>query len=130
MGSLLETTMLVCFGFSWPLGVLKSYKAGTTKGMSLPFILLIIFGYVAGIAAKTTTGQFNYVLAVYGLNLAIVAVNLLVYFRNAALDKRRAEPRRRVAPAPSREKPTVPAFELNSTGGPFVSSLGPFRADD
>ena len=52
MGSALETMMLVCFGFSWPLNVIKAYKAGTAKGTSLPFILLIIAGYVAGISAK------------------------------------------------------------------------------
>ena len=27
MGSILETVMLVCFGFSWPLNVMKAYKA-------------------------------------------------------------------------------------------------------
>ena len=26
MGSILETVMLVCFGFSWPLNVMKAYK--------------------------------------------------------------------------------------------------------
>ncbi len=88
MGSIFEAIMLICFGFSWPLNVIKAYKARTAKGTSLPFILLIITGYIAGIAAKIVTGQMNYVLAVYLLNLAIVSVNLLVYFRNAALDKK------------------------------------------
>ena len=39
---LLEATMLVCFGFSWPLNVVKAYKARTAKGTSLAFIILII----------------------------------------------------------------------------------------
>ena len=43
MGSILETVMLICFGFSWPLNVIKAYKAKTAKGTSLPFILLIKF---------------------------------------------------------------------------------------
>ena len=86
---LLEAFMLICFGFSWPLNLSKAYKAGTTKGMSLPFILLIITGYLAGISAKIMNGQFNYVLAVYLLNLVIVMVNLCVYFRNKSLDKKR-----------------------------------------
>ena len=84
----LEALMLVCFGFSWPLNVRKAYKARTAKGMSLSFIILIITGYVAGIMAKVMNGQFNYVLAVYFLNLAIVMSNLLVYFRNKNLDAR------------------------------------------
>lgn len=88
MGSILETTMLLCFGFSWPLNVMKAYKAKTAKGTSLPFILLIITGYVAGISAKLISGQINYVLIAYVLNLAIVLINVLVYFRNVSLDKK------------------------------------------
>lgn len=88
MGSILETVMLLCFGFSWPLNVVKAYKARTAKGTSLPFILLIITGYIAGISAKLLTNQVNYVLVAYLLNLAIVSLNLVVYFRNVALDNR------------------------------------------
>ena len=88
MGSVLETVMLVCFGFSWPLNVIKAYKAKTAKGTSLPFILLIITGYIAGISAKLITGQINYVLIAYILNLSIVSVNVIVYFRNVSLDKK------------------------------------------
>lgn len=87
MGAIFETIMLVCFGLSWPLNVIKAYKARTTKGTSLPFILLIIVGYLAGITAKILNGQLNYVLAVYILNLVIVLFNLAVYIRNYFLDK-------------------------------------------
>ena len=85
---LFEASMLVCFGFSWPLNVMKAYKARTAKGTSLPFIILIITGYIAGITAKIINKQFNYVLAVYFLNLAIVMTNVFVYIRNKALDKK------------------------------------------
>lgn len=88
MGSIFETIMLVCFGLSWPLNVIKAYKAKTAKGTSLPFILLIIIGYIAGITAKLVTNQINYVLIVYLINLAIVSANVVVYFRNVALDKK------------------------------------------
>ena len=91
MGSILETAMLVCFGFSWPLNVIKAYRAKTAKGTSLPFILLIITGYIAGISAKLITGQINYVLIAYILNLAIVSLNVVVYFRNVSLDKKRLQ---------------------------------------
>ena len=85
---ILETIMLVCFGFSWPMNLIKAYKARTAKSTSLPFILLIITGYIAGISAKITNGNLNYVLIAYLLNLAIVSLNLVVYFRNVALDKK------------------------------------------
>ena len=91
MGSILETVMLVCFGFSWPLNLIKAYRAKTAKGTSLPFILLIITGYIAGISAKLISGQINYVLIAYILNLAIVSVNVIVYFRNVSLDKKRLQ---------------------------------------
>ena len=88
MSSLLETLMLICFGCSWPLNLMKSYRSRTAKSTSLPFILLIITGYIAGITAKVLTGQINYVLVAYLINLAIVSLNLLVYFRNVFLDKK------------------------------------------
>ena len=91
MGSIFETVMLVCFGFSWPLNVIKAYRAKTAKGTSLPFILLIIAGYIAGISAKLITRQINYVLIAYILNLAIVSLNVVVYFRNVSLDKKRLQ---------------------------------------
>lgn len=87
MSPLLETFMLVCFGLSWPINVMKAIKARSAKSMSLPFILLIISGYIAGISAKLLSHQINYVLVVYFINLAIVTVNLVVYFRNKHIDK-------------------------------------------
>ena len=88
MSAIFETVMLVCFGFSWPLNLAKAYRAKTAKGTSLPFILLIITGYIAGIAAKIVSDQINYVLIAYILNLVMVSLNLAVYFRNVALDKK------------------------------------------
>lgn len=88
MGSIFESIMLICFGLSWPLNVIKAYKARTAKGTSLIFILLIIIGYIAGITAKVITNQVNYVLIVYLLNLLIVSINVIVYFRNVSLDRK------------------------------------------
>ena len=88
MGAIFETVMLVCFGLSWPINVVKAYKTQTTKGTSLPFIFLIIAGYVAGIVAKIITEHMNYVLIVYAINLLIVMMNVIVYARNYQIDKR------------------------------------------
>ncbi|MCI5519652.1 MAG: hypothetical protein MR424_07365 [Treponema sp.] len=89
LGHLFEAAMLICFGFSWPINVVKAYKARTAKGTSLAFIFLIITGYLAGITAKFLNGQLNYVLVVYFLNLAIVMTNVFVYFRNVRLDNKK-----------------------------------------
>ena len=89
LAHLFECGMLVCFGFSWPLNVIKAYKARTAKGTSLAFIILIITGYLAGITAKIINNQFNYVLAVYFINLTIVFGNVIVYIRNKSLDNKK-----------------------------------------
>ena len=88
MASLFETLMLVCFGLSWPFNLVKSIKAKTAKSISLKFLLLIEFGYICGIAAKFISGNVNYVLIVYFLNLAVVGANIVVYFINRNLDKK------------------------------------------
>ena len=94
MAEILEIIMIVSFGASWPLNVLKSYKARTTKGKSLAFLLLIFFGYIAGIASKLVNdaymsqiGEKWYVLFFYILNFIMVGADLLVYARNHKLDK-------------------------------------------
>lgn len=91
MSEILETIMLICFGLSWPMNLMKNIKSKTAKSMSLKFIILIIVGYLAGIAAKIISGRINYVLIVYLLNLAIVSLNLVVYFVNKKHDKERDE---------------------------------------
>ncbi len=87
MGSFLETIMLICFGASWPINLFKAVRARTAKSTSVFFLCLIIIGYIAGISAKIISDQINYVLAIYWIDLALVSANLVVYFRNRALDR-------------------------------------------
>ena len=95
MAEIAEVIMIVCFGASWPFNVIKSYKARTAKGKSPVFLCLIILGYIAGIASKFLNeaymAAFNekwYVLFFYFLNLFMVSVDLVLYFRNRMLDKK------------------------------------------
>ena len=88
IAEIFEIIMIVCFGFSWPMNVIKSYKSRTTKGKSLWFLLLIITGYVFGIIGKLIGGNFKwYVLFFYVLNFTMVGVDVILYFRNRRLDK-------------------------------------------
>ncbi len=88
IAEIFEIIMIVCFGLSWPMNVIKSYRARTTKGKSLPFLLLIITGYVFGIIGKLLGGNFKwYVLFFYVLNLLMVSTDLMLYIRNYRLDK-------------------------------------------
>ena len=94
MSELLEITMLLCFGASWPMNVIKSWRARTARGKSLAFLCLIEVGYVAGVASKLLNPAYMasfdqkwYVLFFYVLNFAMVGVDLCLYFRNRKLDR-------------------------------------------
>ena len=88
MSELLEIMMVISFGVTWPLNVVKSYKARTAKGKSLWFLLLIFCGYICGIASKLTAESYKwYVLFFYVLNIIMVGIDLILYWRNAQLDK-------------------------------------------
>ncbi len=88
IAELFEILMIVSFGLSWPMNVMKSYRARTAKGKSLPFLLLIITGYLFGIAGKLIAGGFKwYVMFFYVLNLIMVSADLAMYFRNVRLDR-------------------------------------------
>lgn len=87
MAEILEVIMVVSFGASWPLSIMKSYKARTAKGKSLLFLLLILFGYAAGIASKFVSGNITYVTIFYIINFIVVGVDTLLYFRNRKLDR-------------------------------------------
>lgn len=95
MAEIAEVIMILCFGASWPFNVIKSYKARTAKGKSPVFLCLIIIGYIAGITSKflneaymSAVNEKWYVLFFYFLNLFMVSVDLMLYFRNRMLDKR------------------------------------------
>ena len=85
---LMEVCLIVSFGCSWPLNVIKSYKVRTTKGKSLAFLLLIFGGYICGITGKLMAPSCKwYELFFYVLNFIMVGADLLLYFRNYKLDK-------------------------------------------
>ena len=91
---ILEVIMILCFGASWPFNLTKSYKARTTKGKSLPFLILIFVGYIAGIVSKLIVFDASewlkwFVLFFYVLNFLMVGADLCVYVRNYRLDKER-----------------------------------------
>ena len=93
MAEILETLMLISFGISWPINAYKSYKARSTKGKSLTFLILIFSGYICGIISKLINPTYMsnlsskwYVLAVYIFNFVMVGTDLLLYFRNKRLE--------------------------------------------
>ena len=98
MSEILEIAMLISFGASWPINLRKNIKAHSTKGISLFFYLLIFFGYIAGIVSKFLNEAYMsafskkwYVLAFYFINLIVVGLNIIVYFRNKNLERKENE---------------------------------------
>ena len=83
-----EFLMLCCFGFSWPFSIAKSLKSRSAKGKSLGFMLLVEVGYVFGIIHKVLY-SYNWVIWAYVSLFLLVGVDIVLYFRNAALDRQR-----------------------------------------
>lgn len=90
MAQYLEVAMIICFGISWPINLIKSYRSRSTRGKSLGFLIFIFSGYLCGIAGKLSADEINwFVLSFYLLNTVMVAGDLLMYVRNYRLDKKR-----------------------------------------
>lgn len=91
MQEFLEAAMVLSFGISWPMSILKSYRAKTAKGKSLFFLLMILFGYACGIIWKCLeymdTGKIAYPSYFYVLNFIMVSIDIVLYFHNNKLDK-------------------------------------------
>lgn len=87
IASVFETIMILSFGISWPLSIMRSVRSKSTKGKSLLFMLFIDFGYICGIVGKTLSGNFNLAYWFYYLNLIMVTVDICLYFRNRRLEK-------------------------------------------
>ena len=84
-----EFLMLFCFGFSWPFSILKSIRSKSTKGKSLLFMVLFELGYVFGIIHKAFY-NYNWVIWMYLVLFCLVAVDLVLYWRNWRFERRKA----------------------------------------
>ena len=86
MAQAFEAIMLICFGISWPFNIAKSLKSRTAKGKSLQFEILVVIGYLFGLAGKFVSGDVTYVVAVYILDLVMVCTDITLTLRNMKLD--------------------------------------------
>ena len=87
MAEFLEACMIISFGLSWPTSIIKSWKVRTAKGKSLLFLIFVEIGYVCGISAKLIAGNISYVFPFYVLNFVMVGTDIVLCFRNRALDR-------------------------------------------
>ena len=85
--SVFELLMLTCFGISWPISVLKSWRTKSTAGKSLLFMIIILIGYVFGMLHKILY-SFDFVIYAYIANFLMVGVDICLYFRNCSLERK------------------------------------------
>ena len=93
IAKVLEATMLIMFGISWPFNLMKSIRTKSTKGKSLLFLMLIDLGYIAGITSKFFSTSFVWatdwwVFAIYVINFLFVSADLAMYFINRSNEKK------------------------------------------
>lgn len=90
--SIFEALMLIFFGISWPVSILKTLRTKNVAGKSPLFIGIVLAGYVCGLIHKLLY-SLDWVTYLYAINLVVVTADILLYYRYAG----------RIPPA---EKPT------------------------
>lgn len=74
-----EILMLICFGVSWPVALIKTYTTKSVKGKSFLFLFLILLGYIFGVIHKIIY-NLDYVIWLYILNGFLVAIDMALWF--------------------------------------------------
>ncbi|MGB3212728.1 MAG: hypothetical protein WBB19_18645 [Desulforhopalus sp.] len=78
--SVLEAIMLICFGVSWPVSIIKAVKTKIVQGKSPLFMSLIAIGYISGISHKILYSR-DYLVVIYVFNLSMILADLYLYTR-------------------------------------------------
>lgn len=96
LANILETAMIISFGISWPINLVKAYRSRCTGGKSVVFDCFVLGGYLCGVCAKLLSHTFNLAFYFYFPNIIMVACDIGLYFRNRRLE-RAAQPSRQAA---------------------------------
>jgi len=72
-----EVIMLICFGAAWPFSIHRMLKTKTSHGKSLPFLAVILAGYISGVFFQYF-GERNAVIFLYILNAAMVTIDIVL----------------------------------------------------
>jgi hypothetical protein len=92
--SVFEALMLVCFGLSWPISIMKAVRTKRVAGKSPLFLGILIAGYVFGCLHKVLYA-LDWVILLYAMNLILVCVDLGLYYRYLPHEKALLEAMRR-----------------------------------
>ena len=75
----LEFMMLALFGVSWPFAIAKTYGAKRVDGKSPLFEVIVIAGYLCGIASHLVSGVGMWVIGIYAVDILLVSTDLALY---------------------------------------------------
>ena len=56
-----EIIMMICFGLSWPFGIVKTLRSKSVKGVSVLLYVFVFIGYICGIFFKVFY-RFDFVI--------------------------------------------------------------------
>ncbi len=86
LAEVLETLMILSFGVSWPMSILRSYRSRSTRGKSVMFLICIFCGYICGIVSKLLANNLNLAFWFYIPNIIMVGTDICLYFRNKKIE--------------------------------------------
>ena len=87
MGDFFEMLMVLSFGISWPVSIVKTWKSKSVAGKSILFSVFIWIGYVFGVSSKFIKNSINYVVFFYIANLIFVSIDILLYLYKRKKEK-------------------------------------------
>ncbi|EKD28131.1 MAG: hypothetical protein ACD_79C00422G0016 [uncultured bacterium] len=80
--SVFEALMLILFGLSWPISILKSIQTKIVAGKSPLFMFIVFLGYVCGIIHKILYSM-DWLISLYIINALMIFVDLGLYYKYA-----------------------------------------------
>ncbi len=75
--NIFEAIMMICFGAAWPFSIYKLLKTKKAKGKSIPFLAIVLLGYICGILFHLF-GDLNLVIIFYIFNTCLVMIDLML----------------------------------------------------
>ena len=75
-----EALMLICFGISWPISIIKALRTHQVSGKSPLFMIIVALGYIFGTVHKLLYA-LDLVIIMYIFNFCMVTIDLLLYYR-------------------------------------------------
>jgi len=83
IAELFEAGMLICFGFAWPVDVIRTLRSRRVEGKSPGFMSLILLGYLFGMTAKFLRAWGDWpelVTALYAFNATMLTIDIWLCF--------------------------------------------------